>query len=270
MEHTVYSKKLCMNELRVERYYCEGTQFFDATGGEGYAMLIFVLHGCGHIRTVGDELYVTEGELLYIPEGERYDALWTGDDVVEYISFNIVSQKYDMENTGRYPAQVIHALSGEKTGELFREIFRMFATEDRLQKVRAMGLYYSFYAEVLPYLEALEPIRYSATLTNAIRYIEKRYAENFPVEELAAHLSISVSRLHHLFQKELSTTPVKYRTKCRIEHAAKDLRSSTMPLKQVAERNGFHSVAYFCEAFKEHTGMTPLRYTETATVKTKE
>jgi len=83
------------------------------------------------------------------------------------------------------------------------------------------------------------------------------------MEELAAHLSLSVFRLHHLFQKELSTTPIKYRNKCRIEHAAKDLRSADIPMKQIAERNDFHSVTYFREIFKEYTGMTPMQYMET-------
>lgn len=262
MEHTIYSKKLCMNELQAERYRHDGTQFFDAVAGERYAMLIFVLHGHGRIRTVGDELFVDEGNLLYIPEGERYDAVWTGDLSIEYISFNIISQKYDTENTDRYPAQIIHALSCEKTEHIFREIYRLFATENRLEKIRAVSLYYSFYAEVLPYLEALPPIRYSKVLIDAIRYIEKRYAEDFPVEELAAHLSLSVSRLHHLFQKELSTTPIKYRNKCRIEHAAKDMRSADMSFSQIAERNGFHSLAYFRETFKGYTGMTPMQYAD--------
>jgi len=115
----------------------------------------------------------------------------------------------------------------------------------------------------LPYLESLAPIRYSTALSDAIRYIEKRYADNFQMEELAAHLSLSVFRLHHLFQKELSTTPIKYRNKCRIEHAAKDLRSADIPMKQIAERNDFHSVTYFREIFKEYTGMTPMQYMET-------
>jgi len=144
MERVVYAKKLCMSELQVERYYYEGTQYFDASAGERYATLTFILKGYGRIRTVGDELQVEAGNLLYIPEGERYDAVWTGGPSIEYISFHIVSQKYDMENTDRYPAQIIHALSGDRTKLIFREIFRMFATEERLQKIHAMGVYYNF------------------------------------------------------------------------------------------------------------------------------
>jgi len=184
---------------------------------------------------------------------------------IDYISFHIVSQKYDMENTDRYPAQIIHALASEKTKNVFLDIYRMFSTENRLQKIKAVGLYYSFYAEVVPYLESVPPIQYSETLTEAIRFVEERYAEDFQMEELAAHISISTSRLHHIFKKELSTTPIKYRNKCRIEHAAKDLRCGDIPMEQIAERNGFHSVSYFRETFKGYTGMTPTQYMESQT-----
>jgi len=262
MEHLLYTKKLCMSELHVERCCYEGTQYFDASAGERYSTLTFILKGQGKIRTMSAELLVNTGELLYIPEGERYDAVWSGADSIDYISFHIVSQKFDMENNDRYPAQIIHALSHEKTKSVFREIFHMFSTEDRVQKIKAVGLYYHFYAEVVPYLEAVPPIRYSTSLIEAIQYVEERYAEDFQMEELAAHISISPSRLHHIFQKELSTTPVKYRNKCRIEHAAKDLRSANLTMEQIAERNGFHSVSYFRETFKGYTGMTPAQYME--------
>ena len=265
MEHAVYTKKLCMSELRVERCSYERTQYFDASAGEGYSSLTFLLTGQGMIRTMGAELPVKAGDLLYIPESERYDVVWSGMTSIDYISFHIVSQKYDMENTDRYPAQIIHALSGEKTKNVFLEIYRMFSTEDRLQKIKAVGLYYSFYAEVVPYLEAVPPIQYSDALIEAIRYVEERYAEDFQMEELAAHISISPSRLYYLFNKELSTTPIKYRNKCRIEHAAKDLRAGNIPMEQIAERNGFHSVSYFRETFKGYTGMTPTQYTESQT-----
>lgn len=262
MEQAVYTKKLCMSELQVERCSYEGTQYFDASAGEGYSSLTLLLTGQGMIRTMGAELPVKAGDLLYIPESERYDAVWSGMTSIDYISFHIVSQKYDMENTDRYPAQIIHALSGEKTKDIFMDIYRLFSTEDRLQKIKAVGLYYNFYAEVVPYLEAVPPIHYSDALIKAIRYVEERYAQDFQMEELAAHISISPSRLYYLFQKELSTTPIKYRNKCRIEHAAKDLRSGDFPMEQIAERNGFHSVSYFRETFKGYTGMTPVQYME--------
>ena len=265
MGHAVYAKKLCMSELRVERCTYEGTQYFDASAGAGYSTLTFLLEGTGRIRTVGMDLTVRANELLYIPEGERFDVIWNGTTSIDYISFHIVSQKYDIENNDRYPAQIIHALSDGKTRELFEEIYRMFSTEERIEKIKAVGLYYSFYAQVVPYLDAVPPIRYSASLIEAIRYVEARYADDFRMEELAAHISLSPSRLHHLFQKELSTTLVKYRNKCRIEHAAKDLRSADIPMQQIAERNGFHSVGYFREIFKEYTGMTPAQYMESQT-----
>lgn len=38
------------------------------------------------------------------------------------------------------------------------------------------------------------------------------------------------------------------------------LRKDAFSVSEVSERCGFSSVSYFCRAFKDETGMTPLQY----------
>ena len=97
------------------------------------------------------------------------------------------------------------------------------ASGGRAEKIRAVSLYYSFYADALPLLETERPPELSPALRKALEVLQKTYRENKSVEEIAAACYISASRLFHLFQTRLDVT-------------------------------------YFREIFKSRTGMTPSEY----------
>ena len=254
-----YSKKICMSELCIEEVSLCGPRFYESCPPRQDSSLTFLYEGSGKICTVGSQIEMKAGELLYLPEGEHYDILWSGDNIC-FIRIRIISRKFDLENTKCHSPRIITSLSKEDTGSLFRQIHQLFSTENRVEKIRAVGLYYLFYASLLPELEEKNTRHHSLALREAIFYIETHFAEDFSMEKLAHHISLSPSRMFHLFQKELGTSPVRYRNHCRMEHAACDLRSTDLSLSEIAERNGLPSPAYFRELFKKHTGKTPLQY----------
>ena len=104
------------------------------------------------------------------------------------------------------------------------------------------------------------PTAYNPVLISAMDYIEKNFSNNFGINDLAAFCCISESRLHHLFQSELNTTPMKYRNQLRVENAASDLLNSSYSMDKIAEINGFHSTTYFRETFRQYMGISPGKY----------
>jgi len=256
----MYDKKLCMTELQVEHTAFSRLNYFEAVEGRVTSSFLFIICGSLTLTTMGQRLTADAGSLLYIPEGQRYNAVWQGVPEIEYYAFHIVSKTYDLTNTDRYEIQRVDALSTPKTAEVFRNICDLFATGERIAKVRAIGMYYHFYADVLPHLRAVPPVKYNTALLAAIAYIEQNYASDFDVDTLASVACISESRLYHLFKSELSTTPVKFRNEVRIERAAAALRTEESSIDDIALAHGFHSTVYFRETFKSITGMTPSEY----------
>ena len=126
--------------------------------------------------------------------------------------------------------------------------------------IRALGMYYAFYASVLPYLKAEQPVSYSPAVLAAIAFIEEHYAQNQSVAELAEACFVSESRLYHLFRKEMGISPIKYRNEIRVEKAANELRKRNKQISDIAFECGFNSMTYFYEVFKAHTGMKPSEY----------
>ena len=256
-----HKKKLCMTELEVKLSVFEETRYFDVSGGSPHSSFVYIVNGQLTINVGAKRLNLRAGDLFYIPEGVHYTAIWEGRPNIEYYNLDVVSNSYDSSlSSGGFALQKIAGLSNTETFETVKRIFTLMRTEERVKKIEALGLYYSFYAKAFPLLTVAEPEKYSPVLVKAIEHIEKNYTRDFSVSELAAVCFVSESRLHHIFTEKLGTTPIKYRNQLRVEHAAHDLRSSSLSIETISAKHGFNSPTYFRETFKEYTGLTPTKY----------
>ena len=261
MNISIYQKKLCMTELHIAKVAFSADHYFDAGMGQINSTFIYVIKGKVAINSISKKIEASSGELLFIPEGIRYTALWSGSPEIEYYSLRIISKKVDItDSAGVYALQKIEYPGAKRTAEVFNEIYRLFSTEERVKMIRALGHYYIFYADILPHLISEPPSKHNPALICAIKYIDTNYADDFSTAALAAYCHVSESRLYHLFCEELNTTPTKYRTEVRTERAASELRTTSLSIEEIARRNGFNSASYFRETFKAQTGLPPTEY----------
>ncbi len=255
----LYSKKLCMSELRVSHTHYGSAHYYDAGAGKLHSSFGFLVRGEGTLSSAGKTIRLHEGDLFFIPEGIRYHSVWHGQPDVEFYTFEIISRRPD-DSTPSYAMAHIPALSNAETEACFAEIYRLFATDERIEKIKALARYYDFYAKVLPHLSPEPPLAQNSALNSALDYIEQHAQLDFDVAALAAHCCVSESRLYHIFKSRLGTTPVRYRNEIRVENAAHYLRTTDSSIDRIAELCGFHSAAYFRETFREFTGLTPTEY----------
>jgi AraC family transcriptional regulator, arabinose operon regulatory protein len=80
------------------------------------------------------------------------------------------------------------------------------------------------------------------------------------LDSLAASVSLSPSRLRHLFTQEVGMPPVSFVKKSRMEQARTLLDSTFLNVKQVAYELGFTSEAHFIREFKRTWGTTPTAW----------
>lgn len=256
-----HKKKLCMTELEVRRSFFETTHYFDASKGSVHSTFVAIVEGTLSVNSGTAKLKLGAGDLLYIPEGIHYSAVWEGAPHVEYFTLNVVSNSYDSTiSSSGFALQKISELSNFETIDTVKEIFSLMQTEERVKKIEALGLYYLFYAKAFPLLKTAEAPKYSPILSKALEYIENNYRNNFSISDLSCICFVSESRLHHIFTEKLGITPIKYRNQIRVERAAHDLRSTAASIDEISCAHGFNSPTYFRETFKEYTGLTPTEY----------
>lgn len=90
--------------------------------------------------------------------------------------------------------------------------------------------------------------------------IAGRCTEPIRMEELCGRFGLSRSYLHRIFKQETGLTIMEYLIVCRMNMAKGYLRSSSIPLAEVALASGFQDLSHFCRMFKRLTGITPGQY----------
>ena len=93
-----------------------------------------------------------------------------------------------------------------------------------------------------------------------LRFIEQHYQESVSLEQLADSAHVSKSECLRCFKASLRTAPYQYLTEYRLSRAAGMLRSTDLPIGEIAVRVGFGQSSQFGKCFREKTGMTPGEY----------
>ncbi|MFC8513631.1 helix-turn-helix domain-containing protein [Streptomyces sp. NPDC057257] len=80
------------------------------------------------------------------------------------------------------------------------------------------------------------------------------------VRSLAESVSLSPSRLAHLFTRQLGQSPMRVLREARLRHAARLLESTDLPVDRVAAASGFASPFHFNRVFRTRYGVPPGMY----------
>lgn len=93
----------------------------------------------------------------------------------------------------------------------------------------------------------------------AKKYLERRLAENFVIEEMAYEVGYSVSHLIRSFHKRYGLPPHEYLLNLRVEYARRMIEQN-VPIGTVAAAAGFADQSHLVRHFKRIVGVTPGRY----------
>ncbi|WP_106768127.1 AraC family transcriptional regulator [Paenibacillus faecalis] len=91
-------------------------------------------------------------------------------------------------------------------------------------------------------------------------YIEENASSIFKLEDVAAHVDISVSRAVHLFKEAFGITIMQYTLEVRLDMARERIIFSPMSLEAVAETSGFKNYTYFHRVFRSRFGVSPKQF----------
>ena len=100
----------------------------------------------------------------------------------------------------------------------------------------------------------------NASLRRVVEYIHAHFNASLAMAELAAVAGMSPWQFARAFKKAVGDSPHQYVLRERVTRARELLRSSQIPLAQVALDCGFTSQSHMTQAFKSRVGVTPGRY----------
>jgi len=99
-------------------------------------------------------------------------------------------------------------------------------------------------------------------IKDAMSYIDDNLGNDINIQNISDFLSVSRSRLSHLFKDFTGTSLWNYITLRRIRHSQMLLRQG-VSITDACYDSGFNNYAHFIKVFSKTTGMPPGKYTKT-------
>ena len=111
---------------------------------------------------------------------------------------------------------------------------------------------------------ALESRDSSAGSQRLLDEVRSRIVRSLPeavrVDALAAEYEMSRSHFSHFFRTHTGLTPAHFAAEVRVREAARMLRETRAPLKQIANDCGFANANHFCKVFRRFQHLSPMSY----------
>ena len=157
-----------------------------------------------------------------------------------------------------------HVISlSEATGaeKLSREIFDEYMGRDEMSDKLASLLFH----ELLIKIRRLHPESFPAPdndseMAEAKRYLDKHFAEDISVNDLAGRFFLTPSHFIVRFKKHTGYTPCKYKGVRRLEHARTLLADRNLTLGEIAEMCGYADLNSFVRSFRQAMNVTPGQF----------
>ena len=94
----------------------------------------------------------------------------------------------------------------------------------------------------------------------ALELIHEKYNEKLTIERLAKEARMSRATFMRRFVRICKLSPAEYITRKRMEISESMLRTSNVPVSEIAESVGFYDIAHFSKVFSKYHGCSPLEY----------
>jgi AraC-like DNA-binding protein len=101
---------------------------------------------------------------------------------------------------------------------------------------------------------------YHRSMRECIDYIDTHFHQPLTLDDLAVRFAVSKSAFCLLFPQFAGMPPKQYITQKRMETAALLVRSTDLPLSEVARRVGYDEFSTFYRNFKRLIGVSPSQY----------
>ena len=103
------------------------------------------------------------------------------------------------------------------------------------------------------------------TVATVIAHMERHFADDLQMNDLAEVANCSRSHLFAVFRRETGMSPNDWLQRLRVKKAGELLAATNRSGVDIALSVGFASQQYFCRVFRKYTGKTPGEYrSETA------
>lgn len=232
--------------------------------------------GTHHYHSLFEIYYLTSGKCNYFIHNKSF-CVEAGDILIIPAGVTHKSQYHDQNytrlliNCSKYfiPSSIFNSIQDiiyvyrnddirPKIDELFRGIEKDYDSPDTFASDSLRANMHSLFILMArnPNQKHMEFLK-NDYIEQAVDYMQKNFAGNITLSDIAKMCSVSPEHLSRTFKKETGFGFSEYLTHLRLKKAEYLLKNSTFSITDIAYQCGFEDSNYFSVVFKRNFGISP-------------
>jgi AraC-like DNA-binding protein/mannose-6-phosphate isomerase-like protein (cupin superfamily) len=228
-----------------------------------FYVLALARSGKAEYRIEGNTFTVSEGDILFIKKGERYEAKSYQKEPWSFYSVAFTLQ-FGSEHTKKMLnalPSLFSKLDTPRAYEDFTELYGCWTKREKGCLIRFRSLVLDIFSILIQESEKGEKLtKTSAGISEVIDVLRQNYSRSYSLAELSKIAGLSCSHFRTLFKKQTGLTAVQFQQRLKIEKAKELMLSGSCNVTKAAEAVGFSDIFYFSRSFKKITGKSPSEY----------
>lgn len=220
-----------------------------------FNVLIYVTDGVMYVTEDEQDYEIAAGEMLFLRSGLRHygkretlrGTRWF------YAHFYLPAVPADSIDKLKLPKK-ISGLRGSVLEEKINELCRYFHSTDTLISFRKNVMLYELLLET-----CVDEVQ-QGICGKICAYLDMQTDKPFTKELVEKKFFLSYSHMAAVFRKEQGMSMGEYHNRARMKKACHLLRSTLLPVSEIADLLGFADMLYFSRKFHAFAGVSPTDY----------
>ena len=231
------------------------------------AVIHYVTKGYGTFKFNGKVYNLKQGDIFILLKGMQVEYVASIDDPWEYywIGFSGSNANEYLNRTSITNSCVANCKENSKIPQIILNMCEISKTYNpsRSDDILLLKELYSLLYALIE--EFPKPFEYKDKelhkyIQDALNFINSNYMHSITVQEIADYVNLSRSYLYKMFIKNLGISPQRYLINLRMYKATLLLKSTKLPIGEVASNVGYSDSLLFSKTFSKHFSMSPLNY----------
>lgn len=247
--------------------------FYHADRVADFHVMIYVTEGTIYVTEDEIDYAVGAGELLFLRSGVRHygkyqiprGTKWYFAHFIcpqteqpQFVPDSTPIPQYTTLAANLPIPKYVTGLSGSETERDIAELIRFYHSDDPMRRWTLNPMLFSLLTKL-----ALAELTIPQSLSLSDRicgFLAEHMNEPFSAHSISSEFYLSYKHLAAVFKKEKGMTMQQYHTKLRINEACRLLRSTLLPVGEIAARLGYQDMLYFSRCFRAYNGCSPTEY----------
>lgn len=225
-----------------------------------FNVLIYVTDGTIYVTEDGADYEINPGEVFFLKSGVHH---WGNREIKRGTRWYYFHFKDGMVTPNSYEEKImlpkrLNISNDSRPARMIRRYIDKFYSEDNAGRWQLHSGFFDILSAVAD--ESSDSESHRSLSGRICEYLANHVGEPFSASALEKEFYLSYKHMAAVFRRERGETMQQYHTRLKMNAACYLLKSTLMPIGEIAAETGYRDALYFSRCFRAAKGISPTGF----------